>query len=121
MLDVVHDLFLGSAEEMSSSAPVLDPNNPGKLIGGTAFEQCGQQPIKGSGRCYSLTVTHQRAQGLVGPAGSGKSFGNVELSDSTNDEDTHNAEVSPEDYRLNLAIRKQVTKVCHYQLSYIFH
>jgi hypothetical protein len=58
MLDVVRDLFLGPAEEMSSSAPVPDPDNPGKFIGGTAFERCGQQSIKGSGCCYSLTVTH---------------------------------------------------------------
>ena len=121
MLDVIRDLFLGPAEEMLSFAPVPDPDNPGKLIGGTTFERCGRQPVKGSGHCYSLIVTHQCTRGLVSPAGSGKFFGNVELSDSTNGEDTHNADVSLEDYRLNLAIRKKVTKVCRYQLSYIFH
>jgi hypothetical protein len=49
------------------------------------------------------------------PAGSGNFFGNVELSDSMNGENTHNAKVSPKDYRFNLAIRKKVTKVCCYQ------
>lgn len=52
---------------MSSKEPRLDPDNPDCLIGGTAFERCGQNPVKGSGHCYSLTMTHQRQRALVGP------------------------------------------------------
>ena len=66
-MDVVQDLFLGSPEEMSLSEPITDLNKPGCLTGGTAFEQCGQRPVKGSGRCYSLTMTHQHQRALVGP------------------------------------------------------
>lgn len=95
-LDIARDLFLGPAEEMTSSAPVTDPNNPGSLKGGTAFERCGQQPVKDSSRCYSLSVTHQRARALVGPAGAGKFYGELEDGD---------------DYSLNLEIRGKVTKV----------
>lgn len=58
-LDVVCDLFLGPAVDMTSKAPVPDPNNPEKLIGGTVFERCGQCAVKESGRCYSLTMTYQ--------------------------------------------------------------
>jgi hypothetical protein len=104
-LDVVRDLFLGPAEEMTSSVPVTDPNNPGCLKGGTAFERCGQQPVKDSTRCYSLTVTHQRARALVGPAGAGKFYGELDNTD---------------DYSLNLGIRGKVTKVGH-QLQFQYN
>ena len=50
---------------MSLSEPVVDPNK-GHLIGGTAFQRCGQIPVKGSGRCYSLAMMHQRL-GVSGP------------------------------------------------------
>jgi len=96
-LEIVHDLFLGPAEESTSSAPVPDPVNPGKLIGGTAFERCGQRAVKDSGRCYSLTMTHQRQRALVGPTSSGKFYSNSEDTD--------------EDYTLNLKIRGEVTEV----------
>jgi len=81
---------------MSSSSPVADPNKPGSLIGGTAFERCGQTPVKGSGRCYSLTVTHQRQKALVGPTAALKEYELPEDDDSGS---------------LNLDIRGKVTKV----------
>ena len=104
MLDVVHDLFLGPAEDMTAEAPVPDPDNPDCLTGGTAFEQCGQHPVKDSGRCYSLTVTHQRAQGLVGLMGAGKFYGGVEVTDEADDTDNNDTN-DKEDYSLNLEER----------------
>jgi hypothetical protein len=95
-LDIVRDLFLGPASDMTSKAPVPDPDNPGKLCGGTAFERCGQHAVKESGRCYSLTMTHQRQRALVGPTSSGKFYDNLEDSD---------------EYSLNLKIRGKVTEV----------
>jgi hypothetical protein len=92
-------LFLGPSEDLTSTAPVPDPLNPGKLIGGTAFERCGQRAVKDSGRCYSLTMTHQRQRALVGPTSSGKIYDNSE--DGEEDEE----------YFLNLEIRGKVTKV----------
>jgi hypothetical protein len=77
---------------MLSSPPVADPDEPGHLIGGTAFERCGQIPVKGSGRCYSLTMTHQRQRALVGPTSALKQC----------EEDVSS---------LNLEIRGKVTKV----------
>jgi hypothetical protein len=95
-LRIVRDLFLGPAEEMTSKAPVSDPDNPGKLTGGTRFERCGQRAVKETGRCYSLTMTHQRQRALVGPTSSGKFYNNLEDSDQ---------------YLLNLEIRGRVTEV----------
>jgi hypothetical protein len=92
--DVASDLFLGPPEEMSSSSPITDPSKSGHLIGGTAFERCGQIPVKGSGRCYSLTMTHQRQRALVGPQAALKQYDNDD-----------------EDGSLNLEIRAKVTKV----------
>ena len=66
-LDVIHNLFLGPPKEMLLSEPMADPNKPGRLIGGMAFERCGQILVRGSGRCYSLTMMHQRQRVLVGP------------------------------------------------------
>ena len=91
------DLFLGPAKDLTSKAPIPDPSNPGKLLGGTAFERCGQRAVKDSGRCYSLTMTHQRQRALVGPTSSGKFYNNSEDSD--------------EEYSLNLEIRGKVTEV----------
>ena len=93
---VVRDLFLGPANDMTSGVPIPDPDNPRKLIGGTAFERCGQHAVKESGRCYSLTMTHQRQQALVGPTSSGNFYDDLEDSD---------------EYSLNLEIRGKVTKV----------
>jgi hypothetical protein len=87
---------------MTSIAPVPDPNNPKKLLGGTAFERCGQHAVKESGRCYSLTMTHQRPRALVGPTSSGKYYDNLEDS---------------EERSLNLELRGKVLKVrkaCHH-------
>jgi hypothetical protein len=95
-LDVARDLLLGPSEKMSSSEPVADPNEPAHLIGGTAFERCGQNPVKGSGRCYSLTMTHQRQRAVIGPTAALKQYEIIE------DED---------DSSLNLEIRGKVTKV----------
>lgn len=81
---------------MTSEKPSDDPNNPGCLIGGTAFERCGQHPVKESGRCYSLSMTHQRQRALVGPTSGGKYIGNLEEGD---------------DRLLNLEIRSKVTRV----------
>lgn len=81
---------------MSLSEPVADPNKPGRLIGGTAFERCGQIPVKGSGRCYSLTMTHQRQKALVGPTAAVKQYELLEDDDASS---------------LNLEIRGKVTKV----------
>ena len=95
-LRIVHDLFFGPANKLTSKAPIPDPDNTGKLIGGTRFERCGQRAVKESGRCYSLTMTHQRQRALVGPTSSGKFYDN--LNDS-------------EEYSLNLEIRGKVTEV----------
>jgi hypothetical protein len=95
-LDVARDLFLGPPEEMSSTEPIVDPNEPGRLIGGTAFERCGQSPVKGSGRCYSLTMTHQRQRAVIGPTAAVKQYENIE------DDDVNS---------VNLEMRGKVTKV----------
>ncbi len=95
-LDDVRDLFLGPGEDMTSEKPKDDPNNPGCLVGGTAFERCGQHPVKDSSRCYSLSMTHQRQRALVGPTSGGKYFGYLE------DADNHS---------VNLEMRGKVTKV----------
>ena len=94
-LDTARDLFLGPASDMTSKAPIPDPNNPKKLLGGTAFERCHQRPVKDEGRCYSLTMTHQRQRALVGPTSSGKFYDNTDDSD----------------YSLNLEIRGRVLEV----------
>ena len=94
-LDVVRDLFLGPPEEMTLTEPTPDPDNPGRLIRGTAFERCGQNPVKGSGRCYSLTMTHQRQRALVGPTVANKRY---EIEDD-------------ESESLNLEIRGKITRV----------
>ena len=96
----VRDLFLGPAKDMTSKAPAPDPANPRKLIGGTAFERCGQRAVKDLGRCYSLTMTHQRQKALVGPTSSGKFYNNEEEEESTED-----------GYSRNLEIRGKVTEV----------
>jgi len=95
-LDDVRDLFLGPAEHMTAEKPRGDPNNPRRLVGGTAFERCGQQPVKDSGRCYSLTMTHQRQRALVGPTSGGKYFEFLEDGDNRS---------------VNLEIHGKVTKV----------
>ena len=105
-LDVVCDMFLGPAMYMTSKAPVPDPNNPGKLQGGTAFERCGQHPVKESGRCYSLTMTHQRQRALVGPTSSGKFYKDLEESN---------------EHSLNLEIRGKVTEVRKTYSNSCFH
>ena len=94
-LDTVRDLFFGPASDMTSKAPVPDPNNPKKLLGGTAFERCRQRPVKDEGWCYSLTMTHQRQRALVGPTSLGKFYDNTDDSD----------------YSLNLEIRGRVLEV----------
>lgn len=81
---------------MSSTEPRPDPNKPDRLIGGTAFERCGQNPVKGSGRCYSLTMTHQRQRALVGPTAAIKRY------ESSKDDDLES---------LNLEIRGKITQV----------
>jgi hypothetical protein len=93
----VRDLFLGPVKDLTSEAPTPDPVNPGKLIGGTAFERCGQRAVKDSGRCYSLTMTHQRQKALVGPTSSGKFYNKDKDAD--------------DQYALNLEIRGKVTAV----------
>jgi len=95
-LDASRDLFLGPSDKMTTGAPINDPNNPGRLTGGTAFERCGQHPVKESGRCYSLAMTHQRQRALVGPTAAGKHYVDIEGDD---------------DRALNLEIRGKVTKV----------
>jgi hypothetical protein len=87
------------SEAMTSEKPSEDPNNPGRLVGGTAFERCGQHPVKDSGRCYSLSMTHQRQRALVGPTSGGKY---MECFEDDN---------SRLDHSLNLKIRSEVTKV----------
>ena len=54
-------------EKMSSSLLFANPNKPGHLIGGTAFEWCNHIPIKRSGWCFSLTMTHKHQKALIGP------------------------------------------------------
>lgn len=94
--NIARDLFLGLPEEMSSAEPKPDPNNPDRLIGGTAFERCGQKPVKGSGRCYSLTMTHQRPRALVGPTAANKRYEGLKDNDSE---------------ALNLEIQTKITRV----------
>jgi len=81
-MDIVQDLFLGPPEEMILSEPIADPNKPGCLTRGTAFKQCGQHPVKGSGCCYSLMMTHQHQRTLVGPTVALK-----QIEYATNDDD----------------------------------
>jgi hypothetical protein len=97
-LDIVRDLFLGPSEEMSSTESMPDPNKPGCLTGGTAFERCGQNPVNGSGRCYSLTMTHQRQRALVGPTAAIKRYEGFKDDNSES---------------LNLEIRGKVTQASH--------
>ena len=94
-LDAAQDRFLGPASDMTSKPPIPDPDNSKRLLGGTAFERCGQRPVKDGGRCYSLTMTHQRQRALVGPTSSGKFYDNLEDSN----------------YSLNLEIRGKVLEV----------
>jgi hypothetical protein len=98
----MRDLFLGPSEDMTSEKPREDPDDPGRLVGGTAFERCGQTPVKDSGRCYSLSMTHQRQRALVGPTSGGKYFAYLD------DDDDHS---------INLEIRNKVTKVSTYSHS----
>jgi len=88
------------------SEPVADPNKPGCLTGGTAFERCGQHPVKGSGRCYSLTMTHQCQRALVGPTAALKQI--EYAADDDDDDDVFGS--------LNLEIRGKVVKVSKVQL-----
>ena len=81
---------------MSLSSPVIDPNELEHLIGGTAFERCGQIPVKDSRWCYSLTMTHQCPRALVGSTAALKEYKLLE------DDDVGS---------LNLEIRGKVTKV----------
>ena len=83
---------------MSSTESRPDPNKPDHLIGGTAFERCGQNPVNGSGHCYSLTMTHQRQRALVGPTAAIKRY------ESFKDDNLES---------LNLEIRGNVTRVNH--------
>ena len=84
--------------------PKPDPNNPDLLIGGTAFEHCGQNPVKESGRCYSLTMTHQRQRVLVGPTAAIKQY------ESFKDDDSES---------INLEIRGKITRVNHIHIHFI--
>lgn len=102
-LDVVRDLFLGPPEEMSSTEPKQDPNNSNRLIGGTAFERCGQNPVNDSGRCYSLTMTHQHQRALVGPTAAIKRYEGFKDDKSES---------------LNLEIRGKITRVNHINLDF---
>ena len=81
---------------MTSTEPKNDPNNPRCLIGGTAFERCGQHLVKDSGKCYSLSMTHQRQWALVRPTSGGKYYGHLKDND---------------DHSINLQIRGKVTKI----------
>ena len=81
---------------MSSTEHRLDPDNSDCLIGGTAFEHCHQNPVKGSGCCYSLIMIHQYQRALVGPTALIKQY----------DQDKENNSES-----LNLEIRGKITQV----------
>ena len=96
-LNADRDLFIGPPEDMSSNVPVSNPSNPRKLIGGTAFERCGQQPVKNYGWCYSLAMTHQRQKALVGPTSSWKVYDKDEDAD--------------DEHSLNLEIRTKTIEV----------
>ena len=45
-LDAARDRFLRPANDMTSKPPIPDPDNSKRLLGGTAFERCGQRPVK---------------------------------------------------------------------------
>jgi hypothetical protein len=105
LLDDSRDIFLGPTEDMTSEKPKVDPNNPARLIGGTKFERLGQHPVKDSGRCYSLSMTHQRQRSLVGPTAGGKYIGHLEDGD---------------DHSVNLEIRSKVIKVSMFQHSPVY-
>lgn len=91
---------------MTSDKPLVDPNQPERLVGGTKFERCGQRAVKDSGRCYSLSMTHQRQRALVGPTSGGKDIGYLEEGDN---------------HLVNLEIRRKVIKVSTFQhlLAYL--
>ena len=94
-LDAARDHFLGPVSDLTSKAPIPDPDNSKRLLGGTAFERCGQRPVKDGGQCYSLMMTHQRQRALVGPTSSGKFYDNLDNSN----------------YSFNLEIRGKVLEV----------
>ena len=114
MLHYCSDIILiWPKQPAEAEAPAPDLDNPDCLTRGTAFEWCGQRPVKDSAHCYSLTVTHQRAWGLVRPMGAGKFYSGVELMDEADDTDNTNNMNDKEDYSLNLEIWGKVTKVRH--------
>jgi hypothetical protein len=94
---------------MTSTEPLPDPENPERLIGGTAFEHCSQNPVKGSGRCYSLTLTHQRQRLLVGPAAGVKQYEMID--DEANDSQMSTSVDNATNNALNLEIRGKITQV----------
>lgn len=99
LLDDARDSFLGPPEDMTTEKPRVDPNDHTRLIGGTRFERLGQHSVKDSGRCYSLSMTHQRQRALVGPTSGGK------VIDAPED---HN---NNPDKSANIEIRRNIIKV----------
>jgi hypothetical protein len=95
---------------MTSDKPGPDPNNPAHLIGGTKFERLGQQSVK-DGRCYSLSMTHQRQRALVGPTSGGKVFDPLE---------DHEDNFNNSDNSKNLEIRSKIIKVSTFSCSPAF-
>ena len=90
---------------MSSTEPTPDPNQPNNLIGGTAFERCGQNPVNSTGRCYSLTMTHQRPRALVGPTAAIKRYEGFKNDKSES---------------LNLEIRGKITQVNYIDIPFLY-
>lgn len=78
MLDpeMVEEMLELREDVLGSEDFIADPmsNDNGKTqFAPTYFETLGQNSIKSS-RCYSLTMTHQRPRGIVGPTAGGKVY-----------------------------------------------
>ena len=67
-LEALKNSVLGESHLMTLQRPVKEGDG---LVGGTYFERLGQKGVKGT-RCYSISLTGQPQNGLVGPTAGGK-------------------------------------------------
>jgi hypothetical protein len=79
--ELIDDILELQTEVLGPEDFVADrmSNDKGKSsFAPTYFETLGQTSIKSS-RCYSVSMTHQRPRGLVGPTAGGKVYKEDEL------------------------------------------